>query len=98
MQESNRTILAIQKRVKMAGNKALTVNIGGDKSSAVDGKEIASLRASDKRFQGKNRADLDWTRKWFKETHPLCLKCARECKQSAKTKIIICPQFKELCE
>jgi hypothetical protein len=39
------------------------------------------------------RCDLAWEGSWFGKINSLCLKCAKDCKQSAKVKIVICPQF-----
>lgn len=38
----------------------------------------------------------DWEKWWWKELNPTCLKCQRECKQSAKAEVVYCPQFEEL--
>jgi hypothetical protein len=39
------------------------------------------------------RPDLTWERGFFSKLNPLCLKCAKDCKQSSQVKIIVCPQF-----
>ena len=34
--------------------------------------------------------DSTWEKEFWKKLHKLCLKCTRECKQSARVKIIAC--------
>lgn len=53
-----------------------------------------------KNGQPEELADFDdfstnkgWETWLWKTKHPLCLKCQKECKQSDKVKIIICPQY-----
>ncbi len=34
-----------------------------------------------------------WEKWWWKKPHKLCNRCSRDCKQSARAKIIRCPQY-----
>jgi hypothetical protein len=43
------------------------------------------------RMKGQ-RPGLTWERGFFSKLNPLCLRCSKECKQSAQVKIILCPQ------
>ena len=62
--------------------------------------EIAFPVRAGERFQGEKKArtrghrlDLAWQQSFWKKTHPLCLRCLKDCKQSSQVKIIACPQF-----
>lgn len=39
------------------------------------------------------RSGRGWEKWWFRKGHRLCEKCALACKQSAKVKVIRCPQY-----
>jgi hypothetical protein len=41
------------------------------------------------------KSNKEWEEWWQKHTHPLCKKCINDCKQSARVRIIACPQFEE---
>jgi len=72
----------------------------------------ARLRASGKKSQGGNSEIIEvthgggipywiknmngWTAWWWRSLHSRCLGCQRNCKQSAKVKIVYCPQFLEI--
>ncbi len=39
------------------------------------------------------KAEDNGERLWWEKLNPKCLKCQRNCKQSAKAEILCCPQY-----
>jgi hypothetical protein len=64
------------------GSPEIALNLTSGEKSSLDKKP----RMKDQRL------DLTWEKGFFRKLNPLCLKCSKECKQSAQVKIILCPQ------
>jgi hypothetical protein len=59
--------------------------------------KVDKLDGSDKKILSKPIPDgltiKAWEKEWFRIKNPLCLDCAKKCKQSARVEIIVCPKY-----
>ena len=68
-------------------------SIGSVEKSFSEGSQKANLCKNPQGNYEAIKKHRLWEKNWWKKLHKLCLKCSKECKQSAQVKIIACPQF-----